>query len=133
LFFLPICLYINLILDQNQTEGAYNIRFPSFDKVTFDWHAHFGAKLYIRFNCLSTDFSRIKGVKGIPMRASMETQAVYMDLPLGSSGYVGSFQKRVSPTNGHYEHVYFERCYCQIKLFRDKVAFFFLLVILLCY
>jgi hypothetical protein len=101
--------------------------------VTFDWHAHFGAKLYIRFNCLSTDFSRIKGVKGIPMRASMETQAVYMDLPLGSSGYVGSFQKRVSPTNGHYEHVYFERCYCQIKLFRDKVAFFFLLVILLCY
>ncbi|RCI04794.1 grainyhead-like, partial [Rhizopus stolonifer] len=94
-------------LDDNQTTGVYNVRLVSFDRIAFDWYARFGAKVYVRFNCLSTDFSRIKGVKGIPMRAVVETVAPRV------------FEK-LAPTEESYE--YKERCYCKIKLFRDKGA-----------
>lgn len=67
---------------------------PSFDKISFSWNTRIGAKIYIRFKCLSTDFSRIKGVKGIPLRAQMENR-------WGTES---------------------ESCYCKIKLFRDKGA-----------
>ncbi|RCH94136.1 grainyhead-like [Rhizopus azygosporus] len=111
-------------LDENQTTGIYNITYPSFDKVTFDWHGRFGAKVYIRFHCLSTDFSRIKGVKGIPLRAVVKTVTRYDHLPDNASSYSGSFSKIQHKSNdsteGRYEYI--ERCYCQIKLFRDKGA-----------
>lgn len=71
--------------------------FPTFNKITFKWNGRYGAKLLVRFKCLSTDFSRIKGVKGIPLRAQMESMT--MDTT--------SFN---------------EACYCRIKLFRDKGA-----------
>lgn len=76
--------------------------FPSFDKITFDWNGKYGAKIYVRFKCLSTDFSRIKGVKGIPLRTQMETH-VDADLAAG-----------VPELD--------EVCFCKVKLFRDKGA-----------
>ncbi|KAI7907523.1 CP2 transcription factor-domain-containing protein [Cokeromyces recurvatus] len=104
-------------IDAHQCTGVYNVRFISFDKVSFDWNGRFGAKIYIRFNCLSTDFSRIKGVKGIPMRVEVETCAHYTELPNDSISYKGTFHKL---TDTAYE--YKEICYCKIKLFRDKGA-----------
>lgn len=104
-------------LDSNQTTGIYNIRLVSFDRVSFDWHSRFGAKVYVRFNCLSTDFSRIKGVKGIPLRCVMETNMHYISLPDDSILYKGAFESLSS--NDGYQ--YKEACYCKIKLFRDKV------------
>lgn len=106
-------------LDSNQTTGIYNIRLMSFDRVSFDWHSRFGAKVYVRFNCLSTDFSRIKGVKGIPLRFVMETNLSYMSLPDDSVLYKGIFQKNESEETPEFQ--YKELCYCKIKLFRDKV------------
>jgi hypothetical protein len=106
-------------LDTNQTTGVYNTRLVAFDRISFDWHSRFGARVYVRFNCLSTDFSRIKGVKGIPMRAVVETTSHYMTLPSNSLTYKGSFQKNTGNVDG-YE--YKEACYCKIKLFRDKVC-----------
>ncbi|KAF7727014.1 grainyhead-like [Apophysomyces ossiformis] len=84
-------------IDVNQSTGLLQVRYPSFDRITFDWNGSQGAKIYVRFNCLSTDFSRIKGIKGIPLRAHMESEAEDGD---GTT----------------------ERCFCKIKLFRDKGA-----------
>ncbi|KAI8346787.1 CP2 transcription factor-domain-containing protein [Blakeslea trispora] len=106
-------------LDKNQTTGVYNVRLISFDRIAFDWQARFGAKVYVRFSCLSTDFSRIKGVKGIPMRAVVETSATYLTMPSDLCNYKGKFQELPMSTEG-YE--YKEKCYCKIKLFRDKGA-----------
>ncbi|KAG0176377.1 grainyhead-like [Apophysomyces sp. BC1021] len=61
-------------LDVSQSTGILQVRYPSFDRITFDWNGSQGAKIYVRFNCLSTDFSRIKGIKGIPLRAHMESK-----------------------------------------------------------
>lgn len=54
----------------------------------------------VRFNCLSTDFSRIKGVKGIPLRVHVDTMT--------------------EDDNSGGEHS-MERSFAKIKLFRDKV------------
>lgn len=69
----------------------------SFDSVQFKWNGLKGCKIYVKFNCLSTDFSRVKGVKGIPLKVQIITKAVD------------------SPT-------FIESCFCKIKLFRDKGA-----------
>ncbi|KAG1506596.1 hypothetical protein G6F52_011850 [Rhizopus delemar] len=63
-----------LDIDLGQSIGILNVSLPSFDKISFSWNTRIGAKIYIRFKCLSTDFSRIKGVKGIPLRAQMENR-----------------------------------------------------------
>ncbi|KAK4509576.1 Transmembrane 9 superfamily member [Mucor velutinosus] len=89
-------------IDASQCTGITNLSFPSFDKITFDWNGKYGAKIYVRFKCLSTDFSRIKGVKGIPLRTQMETH-VDADLATG-----------VPELD--------EVCFCKVKLFRDKGA-----------
>ncbi|RUP43960.1 CP2 transcription factor-domain-containing protein [Jimgerdemannia flammicorona] len=83
--------------DKSTSTGVKNIDSKSFDKISFQWNGKKGAKIYIKFNCLSTDFSRIKGVKGIPLRAYMESRV-----------------------DGHPESL--EKAYCKIKLFRDKGA-----------
>lgn len=75
--------------------GIHNVQYPAFDRITFEWQS--SARIYVCFNCLSTDFSRIKGVKGIPLRVSLQN-------------YTAKYQ--------HYE-----RSLCKIKLFRDKVCF----------
>ncbi|KAI9311624.1 CP2 transcription factor, partial [Dichotomocladium elegans] len=82
--------------EQCPPEGIYNVRFPSFDRIEFEWNSRMGAKMLIKFNCLSTDFSRIKGVKGIPLRVQMESREINAQ--------------------------YVEQSYCKIKLFRDKGA-----------
>ncbi|CDS07103.1 hypothetical protein LRAMOSA09626 [Lichtheimia ramosa] len=83
-------------LDPNpsRSKGIHCIQYPDFDRIVFEWNGKQGATLYVRFNCLSTDFSRIKGVKGIPLRLHMET----------------TNSQRVEST------------FCRIKLFRDKGA-----------
>ncbi|ORZ06182.1 CP2 transcription factor-domain-containing protein [Absidia repens] len=81
-------------IDHTKSSGLYQVECHSFDRITFRWLGNKGARLLIRFNCLSTDFSRIKGVKGIPLRLHMET----------------SYGNEI------------ERSYCRIKLFRDKGA-----------
>ena len=83
-------------IDTTHSNGVYNIECPYFDGISFRWNGKAGVSINIRFNFLSTDFSRIKGVKGIPLRLHVATHAVAESTPL-------------------------ERCYCQIKLFRDKV------------
>ncbi|KAG1160602.1 hypothetical protein G6F37_003838 [Rhizopus arrhizus] len=104
-------------LEESQTTGIFNVRYPSFDQISFDWYGCFGANIYIRFYCLSTDFSRIKGVKGIPMRIMVETTARYDQIPENLSLFTGTFHHK---SKEKYEYV--ERCFCQIKLFRDKGA-----------
>lgn len=105
-----------LDLDLRQTTGVFNVRLASFDRIVFDWHSQFGAKLCIHFNCLSTDFSRIKGVKGIPMRIVVETTQQCLQDP--SASLKGTL-KRLPVSGDIYE--YKESCFCKIKLFRDKV------------
>lgn len=106
----------------SQSTGVLNVKYPSFDRIDFYWQGRNGAKLSLKFHCLSTDFSRIKGVKGIPLRAYVLSQiATSMDplLLCQYSGNVIPSQKinNSSPTYLEYN----EHCYCKIKLFRDKV------------
>ncbi|KAJ8661288.1 hypothetical protein O0I10_003038 [Lichtheimia ornata] len=96
-----------LDLNVERSSGIYNVQCPEFDRVVFEWNGKRGATIHVRFNCLSTDFSRIKGVKGIPLRLHMETQ-------IPSSTSAGAV---TTPSN-----TYSEATYCKIKLFRDKGA-----------
>ncbi|XP_078371214.1 grainyhead-like protein 2 homolog isoform X2 [Oculina patagonica] len=77
-----------------------NIDEISYNGAGFTWSPHLNAKIVIRINCLSTDFSSQKGVKGIPLHLQIDT---YEDL-----------------TNPDAEPVH--RSFCQIKVFRDKGA-----------
>ncbi|KAJ1842878.1 hypothetical protein LPJ70_003628 [Coemansia sp. RSA 2708] len=60
-------------LDKAGSIGVISADNKQFDRVVFQWQGQRGAKVMIRFNCLSTDFSRIKGVKGIPLRIHIDT------------------------------------------------------------
>jgi len=86
-------------IDKASSSGVKNIEHKGFDRITFDWNGKKGAKLFIKFNCLSTDFSRIKGVKGIPLRVMME-----------------------SKIENHSNLSVIEKSFSKIKLFRDKGA-----------
>ncbi|KAJ1939413.1 hypothetical protein FBU59_004131, partial [Linderina macrospora] len=69
-------------LDKAGSLGVIAAESRLFDRVTFQWQGRRGAKVMIRFNCLSTDFSRIKGVKGIPLRIHLDTcQAIPSHTP----------------------------------------------------
>ncbi|KAJ7416624.1 grainyhead like transcription factor 3 [Willisornis vidua] len=76
---------------QNIEELAYNA-------LSFVWNIHEEAKVFIGVNCLSTDFSSQKGVKGVPLNLQIDTY----DCGGGS----------------HLVH----RAVCQIKIFCDKGA-----------
>lgn len=94
----PIFLLLTfIVVDHSRSNGIHSVQYPDFDRIVFEWNGKQGATLYVRFNCLSTDFSRIKGVKGIPLRLHMETTS-----------------------NQHAESTF-----CRIKLFRDKVYILF--------
>ncbi|CAO3595987.1 unnamed protein product [Absidia cylindrospora] len=108
-------------LDSHQSIGIMNVRYPSFDRIAFDWHGRHGAKLFVRFHCLSTDFSRIKGVKGIPLRACMSNQISTANDPLLQRHYSGSLHQP-NDNKDHAELDYLEQSYCKVKLFRDKGA-----------
>ncbi|KAJ1675520.1 hypothetical protein EV182_001101, partial [Spiromyces aspiralis] len=83
-------------LDKAGSVGIKSAESKSFDRITLQWNGMRGAKIMLRFHCLSTDFSRIKGVKGIPLRIHVDTRE-------GGSSTL-------------------EACFTRIKLFRDKGA-----------
>ncbi|KAF9542917.1 grainyhead-like [Mortierella hygrophila] len=90
-----------LDIEKASSSGMMEVQSKTFDRISFKWNGKAGAKLMVRFNCLSTDFSRIKGVKGIPLRVHMDTTTE-------------------DDSNGG-EHS-MERSFAKIKLFRDKGA-----------
>lgn len=100
--------------DNAQSTGISNIQYPGFDRISFEWNGACGARIHVRFNCLSTDFSRIKGVKGIPLRAQMESRA----LPSSSVSSPASLEQQQQQQS---TWEYNESSFCKIKLFRDKV------------
>jgi len=79
----------------------------SFDGFSVTWTrgslASSGVNIGVRLNFLSTDFSRSKGVKGIPVRLCAKTTIV-----------PASSQTPVKPAP--------EICFCKVKLFRDHGA-----------
>ncbi|XP_006019344.2 grainyhead-like protein 3 homolog isoform X1 [Alligator sinensis] len=77
---------------QNIEEVAYNA-------LSFMWNINEEAKVFIGVNCLSTDFSSQKGVKGVPLNLQIDTY----DCSSGTSRLV-------------------HRAVCQIKIFCDKGA-----------
>ncbi|KAJ2673099.1 hypothetical protein GGI25_004852 [Coemansia spiralis] len=83
-------------LDKAGSIGVVAKETKQFDRVTFQWQGRRGAKVMIRFNCLSTDFSRIKGVKGIPLRIHLDT---FHALP-GSGDVAGSYASELSASLG---------------------------------
>ncbi|CAG8507354.1 5832_t:CDS:2 [Funneliformis caledonium] len=86
-------------IDKAASSGISNVEIKAFDRVQVQWNGKKGAKIFVRFNCLSTDFSRIKGVKGIPLRIHAETKC--------DNGAICTS---------------LEKSYAKIKLFRDKGA-----------
>ncbi|XP_029427176.1 grainyhead-like protein 3 homolog isoform X2 [Rhinatrema bivittatum] len=77
---------------QHIEEVAYNA-------LSFVWNINEEAKLFIGINCLSTDFSSQKGVKGVPLNLQIDTY----DYGTGTNRLV-------------------HRALCQIKIFCDKGA-----------
>ncbi|KAF7727931.1 grainyhead-like [Apophysomyces ossiformis] len=85
-------------MDDNRSTGIHHVESKAFDRISFMWNGKTGASIQVRFNCLSTDFSRIKGVKGIPLRLHVESHV---------------------PSEAYYS---VESTFTKIKLFRDKGA-----------
>ncbi|CEP18467.1 hypothetical protein [Parasitella parasitica] len=98
-------------LDLSRSSGAHALEEKQFDRVSFRWNGKLGASVHIRFNCLSTDFSRIKGVKGIPLRLQIESEQVSTAITATAAA------QSLRPYQNHPE-----KTYCRIKLFRDKGA-----------
>ncbi|XP_078094036.1 grainyhead-like protein 3 homolog isoform X2 [Mustelus asterias] len=71
----------------------------AFNALSFVWDTSTEAKVYIGINCLSTDFSSQKGVKGLPLNLQIDTYdcEAKSDKPI-------------------------HRAVCQIKIFVDKGA-----------
>ncbi|NWQ75333.1 GRHL1 protein, partial [Columbina picui] len=75
-----------------------NIEEIAYNAISFTWDINEEAKVFISVNCLSTDFSSQKGVKGLPLNLQIDTYS-----------YNNRSNKPV------------HRAYCQIKVFCDKV------------
>ncbi|XP_066573590.1 grainyhead-like protein 1 homolog isoform X2 [Amia ocellicauda] len=76
-----------------------NIEEISYNAISFTWDINDEAKIFISVNCLSTDFSSQKGVKGLPLNLQIDTYS-----------YNNRSNKPI------------HRAYCQIKVFCDKGA-----------
>ncbi|NP_665897.2 grainyhead-like protein 1 homolog isoform 2 [Mus musculus] len=76
-----------------------NIEEIAYNAISFTWDINDEAKVFISVNCLSTDFSSQKGVKGLPLNIQIDTYS-----------YNNRSNKPV------------HRAYCQIKVFCDKGA-----------
>uniref|UniRef100_A0A8D2PIL9 Grh/CP2 DB domain-containing protein n=1 Tax=Zosterops lateralis melanops TaxID=1220523 RepID=A0A8D2PIL9_ZOSLA len=76
-----------------------NIEEIAYNAISFTWDINEEAKVFISVNCLSTDFSSQKGVKGLPLNLQIDTYS-----------YNNRSNKPV------------HRAYCQIKVFCDKVS-----------
>ncbi|KAG0281501.1 grainyhead-like [Linnemannia gamsii] len=103
-----------LDIERASSTGTVEFQSKTFDRTQFKWNGKEGAKLMIQFNCLSTDFSRIKGVKGIPLRIQIET---YDPKCSGGVGGLGGMDGGLL-SRGRI----IERSFAKIKLFRDKGA-----------
>uniref|UniRef100_A0A8C1Y3C7 Grainyhead-like transcription factor 2a n=1 Tax=Cyprinus carpio TaxID=7962 RepID=A0A8C1Y3C7_CYPCA len=76
-----------------------NIEEIAYNAVSFTWDVNEEAKVFITVNCLSTDFSSQKGVKGLPLMIQIDTY---------------SYNNRSNRP--------IHRAYSQIKVFCDKVG-----------
>ncbi|XP_072303946.1 grainyhead-like transcription factor 2b [Eucyclogobius newberryi] len=76
-----------------------NIEEIAYNAVSFTWDVNEEAKIFITVNCLSTDFSSQKGVKGLPLMIQIDTY---------------SYNNRSNKP--------LHRAYLQIKVFCDKGA-----------
>ncbi|XP_035287550.1 grainyhead-like protein 2 homolog isoform X3 [Anguilla anguilla] len=76
-----------------------NIEEIAYNAVSFTWDVTEEAKIFITVNCLSTDFSSQKGVKGLPLMIQIDTYS-----------YNNRSNKPI------------HRAYSQIKVFCDKGA-----------
>uniref|UniRef100_A0A673HZ69 Grainyhead-like protein 2 homolog n=1 Tax=Sinocyclocheilus rhinocerous TaxID=307959 RepID=A0A673HZ69_9TELE len=76
-----------------------NIEEIAYNAVSFTWDVNEEAKVFITGNCLSTDFSSQKGVKGLPLMIQIDTY---------------SYNNRSNRP--------IHRAYSQIKVFCDKGA-----------
>ncbi|KAA0711277.1 Grainyhead-like protein 1 -like protein [Triplophysa tibetana] len=76
-----------------------NIEEISYNAISFTWDINEEAKIFISVNCLSTDFSSQKGVKGLPLNIQIDTYS-----------YNNRSNKPI------------HRAFCQIKVFCDKGA-----------
>ncbi|KPP67505.1 hypothetical protein Z043_113898 [Scleropages formosus] len=76
-----------------------NIEEIAYNAISFTWDVNEEAKIFITANCLSTDFSSQKGVKGLPLIIQIDTYS-----------YNNRSNKPI------------HRAYCQIKVFCDKGA-----------
>ncbi|XP_014065709.1 grainyhead-like protein 1 homolog isoform X4 [Salmo salar] len=76
-----------------------NIEEISYNAISFTWDINEEAKIFISVNCLSTDFSSQKGVKGLPLNLQIDTYS-----------YNNRSNKPI------------HRAFCQIKVFCDKGA-----------
>lgn len=77
-----------------------NIEEISFNAISFTWNTRDEPKIYVSVNCLSTDFSPQKGVKGLPLNLQIDTYSC----------------------SDHGNQILLHRAYCQIKVFCDKGA-----------
>ena len=87
-------------IDRKASHNIEDIEDLSLNASAFVWNPLFGAKAALRFNCLSTEFSSQKGVKGIPLFILIDTYEIFNSFPL-------------EPCHRHY---------CKIQIFRDKGA-----------
>ncbi|XP_077337973.1 grainyhead-like protein 3 homolog [Lithobates pipiens] len=71
----------------------------AYNALSFVWNINEEAKVFISINCLSTDFSSQKGVKGVPLNLQIDTY----DYDTGVKRLI-------------------HRAVCQIKIFCDKGA-----------
>ncbi|XP_030075473.1 grainyhead-like protein 3 homolog isoform X1 [Microcaecilia unicolor] len=91
------------VIDVADYKENYNtvqdIEEVAYNALSFVWNINEEAKLFIGINCLSTDFSSQKGVKGVPLNLQIDTY----DYGTGTNMLV-------------------HRALCQIKIFCDKGA-----------
>ncbi|KAK6295043.1 grainyhead-like protein 1 homolog [Coregonus clupeaformis] len=76
-----------------------NIEEIAYNGISFTWDTKDEPRVFVSVNCLSTDFSPQKGVRGLPLNLQIDTYS------FGSHG-----------------HKLVHRAYCQIKVFCDKGA-----------
>lgn len=103
--------YVESLQESTRYHGNYQIQLEkaSVDGFCVTWTADpntkvLGCTIPLRFNFLSTDFSRSKGVKGVLVRLSAKTKSLH------SEG-----EKELMEHDS-------EMCYCVVKLFRDHGA-----------
>lgn len=104
--------FLGPLTDNNKRKDKHcqvQLEHQSFDGFCVIWATNLATDspscdVLVRFNFLSTDFTRAKGVKGVPVRLCAKTEVL-------SQGEERTVVERRS-----------ELCHCKIKLFRDHGA-----------